>query len=91
MKDPNWTPTAEQVQEAKDVLAWARREMMNEITPELGMAQMDMLTNPGDPQAKAEHEDWLFIEGGYSAADSLGQTMVAQAWRRHLERQEGAE
>ncbi len=90
MKYPlNWTPTQEQVEDAQEVLGWAYREMMNELTPELGKAQIGRLDNPdGD---RSEYDALLFTEGAFNAADTLGEVMIAQAWRRHPERREGAE
>ncbi len=88
MKPLSWTPTAEEIEDARDVLKWARAEMMNEITPRFGMAQMAMLED--DDGAEAEYDELLFMEGAYNAADTLGQTMIGKAWRRHLERMEGA-
>ncbi len=88
MKPRDWTPTEQQTIDARDVLSWAHREMMNAITPELGFAQLAMIV--GAEGAEDDHADWLFIEGAYAAADTLGETLIRKAWMRYRDRQEGA-
>lgn len=88
MKPLNWNPTEQQIEDAKDTLAWAHREMMNAITPELGMAQLGLPV--GGAEAKVAYNIALFKEGGFNAGDTLGQTMISMAWKRHRDRQEGA-
>ena len=88
MKPINWTPTTEDIDTAREVLGWAHREMMNAITPELGNAQLAMMA--GEDGAEDDCIDWLFIEGAYNAADTLGQVLIRRAWQRYRDRQEGA-
>ncbi len=61
---------------------------MNAITPDLGRAQMAMLD--GEDGADEDHAEWLFIEGAYNAASTLGDTLIRKAWQRYRDRQEGA-
>ena len=92
MKPLNWTPTELQITDAKDTLAWAHREMMNALTPELGNAQLAMLAS--EDGAEDDHAEWLFIqglEGAYNAASTLGDTLIRKAWQRYRDRQEGVE
>ena len=89
MKPRDWTPTEQQIEDARDVLGWAHREMMNAITPELGNTQLAMIA--GEDGAEDDHAEWLFIEGAYNAGDTLGQTLISRAWQRYRDRQEGAE
>ena len=89
MKPLNWNPNEEEVETARDVLRWAHQEMMNALTPELGFAQLAMIA--GDDGAEDDQAEWIFIEGAYNAADTLGEVMIKHAWRRYQDRQRGAE